>query len=210
MQIQTEDAARLARLAAKLAQARAKAFEAESHLKQVQRRADRASDMVAALRNEYDQERLRLWGASPDVAALLETEGSMAFYYAGEALAKSFGLGWGMKWGDTNQQVLHIRMNRGERGAVERARVAVLFFAPFIKAKKGLKRFGVQHHEGGEFAVELRYSMKTGGAQVGRLHFGQDDGVQTFTSLDDALAHIQENHWVEDIIEMPEGQALLA
>jgi hypothetical protein len=38
----------------------------------------------------------------------------MAFYNAGRELAESYGLGWGMKWPDTNQTALHIRLNRGE------------------------------------------------------------------------------------------------
>lgn len=77
----------LAQLASKIAQARAKATEVKSELKKAERRADRAADVVATLQEAYDHERLRLWGAKPDVAALLESGGSMAFHYAGEALA---------------------------------------------------------------------------------------------------------------------------
>jgi len=176
----------------------------------MQRRAERANELVTALSEEYDQERLRLWGSTPDVAALLEPDGSMTLFYAGEALAEAYGLGWGMKWGDTNQRVLYLRLNRGEFGAMERAKAAVLYFAPFIKATQGMKRFGVNHHESGEFAVELRYSRKTGAAQVGRLHCGQEDGEQGFPTLEAALLHIQEHHWVEDIIEMQSATALLA
>jgi len=210
MQMQTEDSARLAQLAAKLAQARAKASEAEADLKKAQRRVERADDVASALRAEYDQERLRLWGSKPDVAELLNSEGSMVFYYAGEALAEAYGLGWGMKWGDTNQTVLHVRLNRGEIGAIERAKSAVLFFAPYIKAKRGWTRFGVQHRESSDFALELRYSTKTGAAKIGRLHFGQEEGAYSFVSLEAALLHIQEHHWIEDIIDIPSGQALLA
>lgn len=199
----------LAQLASKIAQARTKATEAKSELKKAERRADRAADVVATLQEAYDHERLRLWGANPDVAALLESEGSMAFHYAGEALAGAYGLGWGMKWADTNQTVLHVRLNRGELGAVQRSKAAVLHFAPFIKPKKGYVRFGVQHHESSEFAIELRYSLKTGAAQVDRLHLGHKDGVQSFKTLDAALAHIQENHWLEDFIEMPGATVLL-
>lgn len=209
MHIQVEDSTRLAQLAAKLAEARAKATEAEADLKKAERRAERASDAVASLREEYDHERLRLWGSKPDVAALLASDGSTAFYNAGLALAEAFGLGWGMKWSDTDQTVLHIRLNRGDAGAVERAKAAVLHFAPFIKAKKGLARFGVQHHASSDFAVELRYSPKTGRAHVGRLHFGQDDGAQSFASLDAALAYVQEHHWLEDFIDMPGATLLL-
>jgi hypothetical protein len=210
MQVQTENTERLAQLAAQLAQARVKASAAEAELKKAQRRVDRADELVSAIRAEYDQERLRLWGANPDVAELLNSEGSMVLYYAGEALAEAYGLGWGMRWADTNQTVLHVRLNRGELGAVERAKAAVLFFAPYVKHKKGMARFGVHHHEVSDFGVELRYSMKTGAAQVGRLHFGQEDGAHSFVSLEDALRHIQEHHWVEDIIDMPARQALLA
>jgi hypothetical protein len=209
MQDQIEASTQLAQLASKLAQARAKATEAEAELKKAERRAERAGDAVAALREDYDRERMRLWGSKPDVAALLESDGSMAFYRAGEALAEAYGLGWGMKWADNNQTVLHVRLNRGEVGAVERTKAAVLYFAPFIKPKKGLVRFGVQHHESGEFAVELRYSLKTGAAQVGRLHFGQEDGAQSFKTLGAALAHIQESHWLEDFIDMPGATVLL-
>ncbi len=211
MDLQTqEDTARLAELASKLAQARAKSTESEAELKKAERRAERAADAVSALREEYDQERLRLWGSKPDIAALLESEGSMVFYYAGEAMADAFGLGWGLTWSDTKQRVLHIRLNRGEVGVVEKAMAAVLYFAPFIKAKKGMKRFGVYHNESGDFAVELRYSMKTGAAHIVRMHLGREDGATTFHSLRAALLHIQENHWVEDIIEMQQATALLA
>lgn len=209
MQVQTVGSKQLAELASKLAQARARATEAEAELKKAERRAERAGDAVAALREDYDRERLRLWGSNPDVAALLASDGSMAFHYAGEALAEAYGLGWGMKWADANQTVLHVRLNRGEAGAVERTKAAVIYFAPFIKPKKGLVRFGVQHHESSDFAVELRYSPRTGGAQVGRLHFGQEDEAKAFKTLDAALAYIQECHWLEDFIDMPSATVLL-
>jgi len=199
----------LAQLAAKLAQARAKATEAKAELKRVERRAGRADDAVAELLEDYDHERLRLWGSSPDVAALLASEGSMAFHYAGEALAGAYGLGWGLTWADTKQTVLHVRLNRGEMSAVERTKAAVLHFAPFIKPKMGFVRFGVQHHESSDFAVELHYSPKTGAAQVVRMHFGQEEGAQSFRTVDAALSHIQENHWLEDFIDMPGATVLL-
>lgn len=209
MQIMTEDSSRLADLAARLAQARAKATLARDELKKAERRAERADDAAAAAREAYDVERLRLWGSKPDVAALLSSDGSMAFHYAGEALAEAYGLGWGMRWSDAKQTVLHLRLNRGDEGAIARAKAGVLFFAPFVKTKKGMARFAVQHHEISDFAVELRYSPKSGAAQVGRLHYCQDDGVLSFKSLDAALAHIQEHHWLEEFIEMPGATLLL-
>lgn len=210
MQMQTTDADRLAALAARMAQASAKASEARAEVKKAERRSERADEAVAALQAEYDRERLRLWGDSPDVAALLAPKGSMVLYYAGQALAESRGLGFGMQWADTKQTVLHVRLNRGETGTVERAASAVRYFAPFIKAKSGMKRFGVQHRESGEFALELRYSPKSGAAQIVRMNHGFEDGRQAFQSLEDALRHIEAHHWVEDIIDMPAGQELLA
>lgn len=209
MQMQKNDAGRLADLAARMAQASAKASEARAELKKAERRSERADEAVAALRQEYDQERLRLWGDSPDVAALLAPEGSMCLYYAGQALAESRGLGFGMQWADTKQTVLHVRLNRGEAGAVERAAAAVRYFAPFVKAKAGMKRFGVQHRESGDFALELRYSSKSGAAQLVRMRHGFEDSSQSFQSLEQALRHIEAHHWIEDIIDMPAGQVLL-
>jgi hypothetical protein len=210
MQIQNEQAGRLAELAASLAQASAKASEAKAELKRAERRCERADAVVSALREEYDQERLRLWGSSPDVAALLEPNGSMSLYYAGQELAEAHGLGFGMQWADTKQTVLHIRLNRGEFGAVEKASSAVRYFAPFVKSKGGLKRFGVHHRESGEFAVELRYAPKSGAAKVIRMRYGHEDSVMSFETLEHALRHIEEHHWIEDIIDMPAGQKLLA
>lgn len=210
MQIQSKDAGRLSELAARMAQASAKASEARAELKKAERRSERADDEVATLRDEYDRERLRLWGDSPDVAALLAPEGSMVLYYAGQTLAESRGLGFGMQWADTKQTVLHVRLNRGEAGAVERAAAAVRYFAPFIKAKAGMKRFGVQHRESSDFALELRYSPKSGTAHIVRMHHGFEDGKQTFQSLEEALRHIEAHHWLEDIIDMPAGHELLA
>lgn len=209
MQIQDNKTGRLAEMEVRLAQARVKAANARVELKKAERRSDRADEAVAAWRHVYDIERLRLWGDQPDVAALLESDGSMALYTAGQELAVACGLGWGMKWGDTNQTVLHIRLNRGEAGGVDRAKTAVLYFAPFIKTKEGLKRFGVHHRELSDFAVELRYSMKTGAAQVVRLHYGREDNAQSFTTLEGALTYIQEHHWIEDIIEMQTSSAML-
>lgn len=210
MQMQTKDAGRLAELAARMAQASAKASEARADLKKAERRSDRADEAVAALRDEYDRERLRLWGDSPDVAALLAPDGSMCLYYAGQALAESRGLGFGMQWADTKQTVLHVRLNRGESGAVERAASAIRYFEPFVKAKAGLKRFGVQHRESGDFALELHYSPKSGAAKLIRMHLGFQDSAQPFQTLDQALRHIEAHHWIEDIIDMPAGQELLA
>lgn len=210
MQIQTKDAGRLAELAARMAQASAKASEARAEVKKAERRSERADAAVAALRDEYDRERLRLWGEAPDVAALLAPEGSMVLYYAGQALAESRGLGFGLQWADTKQTVLHVRLNRGEAGGVERAASAVRYFAPYIKAKAGMKRFGVQHRESCDFALELRYSPKSGAAQLARMHHGFEDSAQSFPSLEHALRHIEAHHWIEDIIDMPVGQVLLA
>ncbi len=125
MQIQTEKTGRLAELAVQLAQATAKAAEARAELKKAERRCDRADEVVAAISHEYDLERLRLWGDSPDVGVLLAPGGSMCLFYAGQALAEAHGLGWGMQWADTKQTVLHVRLNRGESGAVERAAAGV-------------------------------------------------------------------------------------
>jgi hypothetical protein len=209
MQMQSSQAGRLAELAARMAQATAKAAEARAELKKAERRSERADEAVSALREEYDRERLRLWGDQPDVAALLESEGSMCLYHAGQALAEAYGLGFGMQWGDTKQIVLHVRLNRGEAGALARAAAAVRYFAPFVKPKAGMRRFGVQHRESGDFGLELRYSTKTGLARVGRLHFGQEDETHPFESLEQALRHIEAHHWIEDILDMPAEQQLL-
>jgi len=209
MRMQSNEASRLAQLADLMAKASAAAAQARADLKRAERRVDRADDAYSELREAYDHERLKLWGSSPDVAELLASDGSSAFYDAGKALAESMGLGFGMKWADVNQTVLHVRLNRGQSGEVERAEAAVRYFAPFVKSKAGVKRFSVQHHEGGDFAVELRFSVKTGAAKVARSHFGMDREVLSFKTLTEALRHIEQHHWLEDIIEMPEGQTLL-
>ena len=209
MQIDADGTGCLAKLAAEVALASGKAAEAQKALEKAERRRDRADDHLAALREEYDRERLRVWGSTPDVAELLAPGGSTTFYEAGNALAEGYGLGFGMLWADTKQLVLHVRLNRGEAGAVERAEAAVRFFAPHVKSKDGWKRFGVQHREAGEFAVELRYSQARGTARVVRLPFGEDDSQLGFKSLADALRHIQQTHWIEDIYELGPGMALL-
>ncbi len=209
MQIDAEGAGRLAKLAAEVALASAKAAEAQAAVDKAERGRDRADDHLATLREEYDRERLRLWGSTPDVTALLAPGGSTTFYEAAQALAEAYGLGFGMLWADTKQLVLHVRLNRGEAGAVERAEAGVRFFAPHVKPKGGWKRFGVQHREAGEFAVELRYSQARGTARVVRMHFGQEDSQLGFKSLAEALRHIQATHWVDDIYELGPGMALL-
>lgn len=209
MHIQTERTSRLADLAVQLAQATARAAEARAELKKAERRSDRADDEVAAISHEYDLERLRLWGDSPDVAVLLAPGGSMCLYYAGEALAKAYGLGWGMQWADTKQTVLYVQLNRGEEGAVQRAATGVRFFAPYVKPKNGMVRFGVRHRESSDFALELRWSRKSGLAKIVRMRHGFEDGVQPFPSLEDALRYIEAEHWIEDIIDLPAGQELL-
>lgn len=207
-QIQTGQAGRLAELAVQLAQATAKAAEARAELKKAERRSDRADEAVTAISHEYDLERLRLWGDSPDVAVLLAPGGSMCLYYAGEALAKAHGLGWGMQWADTKQTVLYVQLNRGEEGAVQRAAAGVRFFA-LGKPKNGMVRFGVRHRESSDFALELRWSRKSGVAKIVRMRHGFEDGVQPFPSLEDALRYIEAEHWIEDIIDLPAGQELL-
>lgn len=209
MNLQTNDTTRLSKLSAKLVAARMAAAAASANLKKATRIADKADEVVSGLREEFDQERLRLWGAKPDIAAILEANASMTFYYAGEAMAEALGLGFGMAWSDTGQQVLHLKLNRGELGAVERAKAAVLFFAPYIKPKRGMARFGVRHKSSEDFAVELRYSVKTGGASVVRMTYGIEDQAQKFSTLDAALSHIQEHHWVEEFIEAVTAEAAL-
>ena len=167
-QIQTGQAGRLADLAVQLAQATAKAAEARAELKKAERRSDRADEAVAAISYEYDLERLRLWGDSPDVAVLLVPGGSMCLYYAG-----------------------------------------VRFFAPYVKPKNGMVRFGVRHRESSDFALELHWSRRSGLAKIVRMRHGFEDGVQPLPSLEDALRHIEAEHWIEDIIELPAGQELL-
>lgn len=200
--IQTENSSKLAQLAAQLAEARARAAQAQAELKKAERRAERADGDVADLLEEYDRERLRMWGDRPDVAALLASDGSGVFRQAAEALAGAYGLGLGMAWSDTGQSVLHLQLNRGDADAVLRAKQAVLFFAPYVRPKRGIVRFSVQHHESGDFAVELRYSPKTGGAHVRRLHCGMELDTQSFKTLEEALGHIGENHWFEDVIDV--------
>lgn len=212
MQIQTKDASRLSKLAAQMAQASAKASEARAALEKAEQRCDRADEAVAALREEYDHERLRLWGDSPDIGELLSSDGSMALFQAAQALAEAHGLGFGSRWSDTKQSVLHVQLNRGENGAVERTAAALRYFAPYVKAAPGKSRirFGVRHRESSDFAIELQYSRKTGAAKVVRLHLGFEDGSQSFGTLEEALRHIEAHHWVEDVIDMPEGMQLLA
>jgi hypothetical protein len=210
MKLQHGNADRLASLAARLAQASAKAAEAQAELKKAERRCERSDATVSALREEYDQERLRLWGNTPDVGALLEPNGSTTFYYAAQALAELHGLGHGMQWADTKQAVLHIRVNRGDAEAIAKTAAAVRYFAPFIKGKGSMKRFGVQHHESGEFALELRYAPKSDSAQIVRMCHGSEDSKESFASLNQALQHLAQHHWLEDIFEMEARTPLLA
>jgi hypothetical protein len=183
--------------------------EARADLRKAERRCERADDSLAALRCEYDHERLKLWGANPDVSALLDVDCSSVLYEAARALAEAYGMGFGMRWADIDQHVLHLLINRGEDGALERAEAAVRFFAPHVVAKRGWRRFGVQHRESGEFGLELRYSSSRGTARLVRMHYGVQDSQIAFKSLADALRHIQEHHWIEDIYELELGTALL-
>ena len=69
--------------------------------------------------------------------------------------------------------------------------------------------FGVNHNESDNFAVEFWYSMSTNKARVIRLVYGREVETQEFLTLEAALTHIQENHWVEDVIEMESPVCLL-
>ncbi len=51
--------------------------------------------------------------------------------------------------------------------------------------------------------------MKSGATKIVRMHHGFEDGIQPFASLEDALRHIEAEHWIEDIIDLSAGQELL-
>ena len=208
MQIQTGQTGRLAELAVQLAQATAKAAEARAELKKAERRSDQADKAVATSNRHYDLERLGLWGNSPDAAALLAPANSFGSFAAGKALAEAYGLGFGMRWADTKKIALHIRLKRGDAGAVERAAAAVRYFAPYAKLKNGLARFGVQHRDSDDFRLDLRCGVNSIGAAIDRISRHSCD-IQLFGTLECALQHIQDNHWIEDIIDLPAGQELL-
>ena len=208
MQYKTDRTGRLADLTVQLAQATAKAAEARTELKKAELRRDQADKAVAAITREYDLERLGLWGNSPDISALLAPGNSLSSFAAGKALAESYGLGFGMRWADTKKTALHIRLKRGEAGAVERAAAAVRYFAPYAKLKNGLARFCVQHRDSDDFRLDLRCGVNSIGAAIDRISRHSWD-IQLFSTLECALEHIRDNYWIEDIIDLPAGQELL-
>lgn len=194
----------LADLWKQLAKAEQKLAEATKELRIAERKEERASYVVSALREEIAMEQLRRWGSEPDLAELMASNGksTMAFYQALGAVAESKGFGIGGKWADTNQTVLGFGLNRSEIGAVERVAEGIRYFAPAMKTiKGGWVRFAVSHRESESCAWELRYSMKRGAAQLVRQVYCHEDQVLDFKSLNEALSHVEQHLWCENVID---------
>ena len=192
----------LAALREKLGKAEQKLADAEKELSKAQRKADRAYEAAGDLRAQIDLERLRLWGSNPDLTELMEGDGSMVFYKALEAVAAAKGFYIGGKWMNTEQTVLRFGFNRSEIGAVERVAEGIRYFAPWMKTiKGGWVQFAVSSRDSESCAWSLRYSRVRGNAQLVREVWCLEDEVIVFKTLDEALRHIEENLWIEDIID---------
>ena len=75
----------------RLAQAELKLAIAKKEAAQAQRKEDRASEAVRALQEEIAWVQLRQWGSTPDLAALMRSDGTgnMVFYKALSTIAES-------------------------------------------------------------------------------------------------------------------------
>lgn len=193
---------RLNKLHSDLEAARQQAAVAQKELKAAERKAERAEAVCASLIEAIAVEQLRLWGDKPDLAALLDADGSMAFYQFLDRLTEIYGLGMSGGWLDTKQVVLHVRMNRGEIGTVDRAAKAIRYFAPAVKSiRGGWARFNVHHPNMDQCAWHLHYSVKRQNAQLVKQVFGRSVETLQFPSLEFALRHVEEHLFFEDIID---------
>lgn len=209
--MQTSLDSSMSALRRRLAQAELKLAIAKKEATQAQRKEDRASEVVRAVQEEIAWAQLRQWGSTPDLAELMRSDGTggMVFYKALSAIAESWGLHVFGTWSDTKQLVLSFGLNRAEQGAVERLEKAINYFAPAMtRIKGGWVRFSVSHPQPEACAWELRYAPKSGCARLARLVYGADDSVLDFASLRGALEYVEQNLWLEDIIDAPPTAAL--
>lgn len=201
MQLTVHD--ELDRLNAELSAAKVRLGIAGKELRAAERKEERARDAVDSLREQISLVQLRIWGNDPDVAKLLAGDSGAVFYQAIGVLAESKGLGIGGQWADTKQVVLHIALNRGELGAVERVADGVRYFAPAVKRiPGGWARFSVRHRQMGECAWELLYSVKRNEARLVKQVYGSEEQRLDFATLEAALRHVEAHLWLEDIIDL--------
>ncbi|MEQ6436232.1 hypothetical protein V8Z74_14555 [Comamonas sp. w2-DMI] len=174
---------------------------ANADLRKAKRKADRAEENVKELKSQIAYARLEAWGDNPDLATLLDPRESSVLYEAAILLANRFGLCIYSTWADTNQLCLSFGMRRIEAGAVERLANGIRYFAPAIKRiKGGWARFLILSRED-DYAWHLRFSPVRGNAQVVKLSFNMECEVIDFVSLELALAHIEKNLWVANVID---------
>lgn len=200
MSIQTSN--KLEQLNNQLAAANQVVSEAKKELRKAEARMDRAESSCEAIKEQIEIEQLRLWGRSPDLAALLQATSGYYFYKALTSYAEAFGFTVVGQWCDTKQRVLQFSMNRGERGAVARYVAAVRHFAPSVKPiKGGWARFSILHRDMSKCAWELHYSVKRGAAQLVQMSYGTVDDTLDFLSLESALQYIEDNLWKESVFD---------
>lgn len=197
---------RLAGLFKQLDKAREKHAEAHQELRKAERKEERASSTMAALEEEIAMEKLRRWGANPDLAELMVSRGgTMTFYQALGAIAASKGMYIGGEWADNRQIVIGFGLNRGEIGAVDRVAEGIRYFAGAMKPVKragGRVRFDVRHRNAEECSWELRYSPKKGDAQLVKMVHGFTRLTLDFPTLKAALQHVEDNLWCENVIDV--------
>lgn len=197
-----QEQTRMAELKAERTKIKKRLAAHKEELRRVQRNVDRADEDLLNIEYEIDVETIRSWGNTPDLAALLDGTRSSAFYQALESLAGRWGFNiWGQRY-DTGQIGLHFGMDRAEIGGVERVAAGVRYFAPGMKSVKGKGcRFGLNTHDDENCAHELVYNKRTGKASVVKLTYAKDVESTDFAPLEDALRHIEQYLWCENVID---------
>ena len=197
---------KMASLRTQLDKAELKLAEAKKTLRAAERKEESASNTVYGLREDIALEQLRQWGNNPDLSALMESgrDSTMIFYQALGAIAEAYGFGISGHWADTNQTSLRFGLNRSEIGAIERIAQGILYFAPAMKPIKGAGgwvRFAVNHRESSSCAWELRYSKKNGATRLVRQVHGHIEETLDFKTLHEALRHVEQHLWCENVID---------
>lgn len=174
---------------------------AKAELRKAERKEDKADNKVRELKSQIAYAKLQSWGNNPDLSILLDSRESGVFYDATCELASHFGMGVYGKWSDTHQLNLTFGMSRSEAGAIERLAKGIRYFAPALKRiKGGWARFSVRTQQVG-CAWELQYSTVRMNARLVKLVYGSAQEEIEFTTLEAALAHIEEHLWVANVID---------
>lgn len=196
---------RLTLLKAELVLANEQIKKAEKSVNRAEKKLENAQDNRDSIIYEIDKEMIESWAGKPDWNVLLENSGlhSSLMYDYTNSILENMGLYAHSCNIHTDQRVINLSFSTTSQAELLQKETAIGFIVKFVIPHKNRKSIAIYNTRNDDCAYALSIVENKPGATlfyVEKMTWGTVDSSLPFSTLRDALQHVQLNVCATDLV----------